>query len=180
MSSVPDSTIDYYLAAPVNHMWIAPGGKHMLKNGTSMASPVVAGVAALYFEKCPNASMAEIKNMIIANAKKDSFTGTTPTFNYGNGKVDGFNTLVASNFNFSLGNDAYVCDGDSVNIAAPPFSSYLWFNGDTTNNVYIDTTTSVYLEATNQSGCKGYSDTIQITHHNICLLYTSPSPRDRG
>ncbi|MBQ20710.1 MAG: hypothetical protein CMD31_08130 [Flavobacteriales bacterium] len=167
MSSVPDSTINFYLANSVNHMWIAPGGKHMLKNGTSMASPAVAGVAALYFEKCPNASMAEIKNMIITNAKKDSFTGITPTFNYGNGKVDGFNTVVASNFNFSLGNDAYVCDGDSVNITAPLYSSYLWFNGDTTSNVYIDTTTSVYLEATNQSGCKGYSDTIQITHHNI-------------
>ena len=143
----------------------------MLKNGTSMASPVVAGVAALYFEKCPNASMGEIKNMIIGNAKKDSFTGTTPTFNYGNGKVDGFNTLVASNFNFSLGNDAYVCDGDSVNIAAPPFSSYLWFNGATTDNIYADSTATVYLEATNQSGCKGYSDTIQITHH---VLPTQP------
>lgn len=167
MSSVPDSTINFYLANPVNHMWIAPGGKHMLKNGTSMASPAVAGVAALYFEKCPNASMAEIKNMIIANAKKDSFTGSTPTFTYGNGKVDGFNTLIASNFNFTLGNDAYVCDGDSINIASPPYSSYLWFNGDTTNNIYADSTATVYLEVSNQSGCKGYSDTIQITHHNI-------------
>lgn len=166
MSSVPDSTINFYLANPVNHMWIAPGGKHMLKNGTSMASPVVAGVAALYFEKCPNASMAEIKSMIIANAKKDSFTGPTPTFNYGNGKVDAFNTLVATNIDFSLGNDLYACGGDSVNIAAPPFSSYLWFNGDTTNSIFIDTTTSnIYLEVKNQSGCVGYSDTIQVTEH---------------
>src|SRR5690606_166819 len=167
MSSVPDSTIKFFLSNPINHMWIAPSGKHMLKNGTSMASPVVAGIVALYLEKCPNASMAEIKSMIIGNAKKDSFTGAANSFTYGNGKADGFNTLVSSNFNFSLGNDAYVCDGDSINIAAPPLSSYLWFNGDTTNNVYIDTTTTVFLETTNQSGCKGYSDTIQITHHNI-------------
>lgn len=167
MSSVPDSTINFFLSNPINHMWIAPSGKHMLKNGTSMASPVVAGIVALYLEKCPNASMAEIKSMIIGNAKKDSFTGAANSFTYGNGKADGMNTLIASNFNFSLGNDAYVCDGDSINIAAPPFSSYLWFNGDTTNNVYIDTTTTVFLETTNQSGCKGYSDTIQITHHDL-------------
>src|SRR5690606_31694548 len=64
MSSVPDSTINFYLTNLINHMWIAPGRKHMQKNGTSMASPVVAGMVALYLEKCPNASMAEIKSMI--------------------------------------------------------------------------------------------------------------------
>lgn len=167
MSSVPDSTINFFLTNPANHMWIAPGGKHMLKNGTSMASPVVAGIVALYLEKCPNASMTEIKSMIIGNAKKDNFTGAVNSFTYGNGKANGLNTLVASNFNFSLGNDAFVCENDSLNITTPLYASYLWSTGDTTSNIYIDTTKSIFVEATNVSGCKGYSDTIQITYQTL-------------
>lgn len=163
MSSVPDSTINFFMANPVNHMWIAPSGKHMLKNGTSMASPVVAGIAALYFEKCPTATMAEIKNAITTSAKKDSFTGTTANTSFGNGKADGFNTLNSSNFNFTLGNDAIICEGDSLLITAPSFSSYLWFNVDTNSTITIDTTASIYLSATNQSGCLGFSDTLLTT-----------------
>lgn len=163
MSSVPDSTINFYMINPANHMWLAPGGKHMLKNGTSMASPVVAGVAALYFEKCPTATMAEILQAITSSAKKDIFTGTTSNTAYGNGKVDGLATLVSSNFTFSLGNDALICDGDSLLISAPSFNSYQWFNGDSTQSILLDSSAIIYLSVTNQSGCMGFSDTITTT-----------------
>jgi len=163
MSSVPDSTINFFMINPANHMWLAPGGKHMLKNGTSMASPVVAGVAALYFEKCSNATMAEILQTITSSAKKDSFTGTTSNTAYGNGKVDGLATLVSSNFTFSLGNDAIICDGDSLLISAPSFNSYQWFNGDSTQSILLDSSAIIYLSVTNQSGCIGFSDTITTT-----------------
>ena len=163
MSSVPDSTINFYMINPANHMWLAPGGKHMLKNGTSMASPVVAGVAALYFEKCPTATMAEILQTITSSAKKDSFTGTTSNTAYGNGKVDGLATLVSSNFTFSLGNDAIICDGDSLLISAPSFNSYQWFNGDSTQSILLDSSAIIYLSVANQSGCIGFSDTIITT-----------------
>ncbi|MBW6481867.1 MAG: S8 family peptidase [Vicingaceae bacterium] len=163
MSSVPDSTINFFMINPANHIWLAPGGKHMLKNGTSMASPVVAGVAALYFEKCPTATMTEIAQAITSSAKKDSFTGTTANTAYGNGKVDGLATLVNSNFTFSLGNDALICDGDSLLISAPFFNSYQWFNGDTTQSILLDSSAIIYLSAINQSGCTGFSDTIITT-----------------
>ena len=44
------------------------GGYHMRNNGTSMASPVVAGIAALYLERCPNSSIDEFKADLFATA----------------------------------------------------------------------------------------------------------------
>ena len=63
-------------------------GMHYLYNGTSFAG-VVAGVAALYLQKHPDADYAEIKNAIITQAKQDTFTGDAlPNNSWGYGKVD--------------------------------------------------------------------------------------------
>ncbi|NQX98170.1 MAG: S8 family serine peptidase, partial [Flavobacteriales bacterium] len=72
-------------AGPSARLKVALGGMHRINGGTSMASPVVAGVVALYFQKCPNATMAEVKAAILATAKQDGFTGTVPNpiFGYG-------------------------------------------------------------------------------------------------
>lgn len=63
--------------------------------GTSTSSPVVAGVAALLFQRYPNADWQDIKNCILGNALVDSFV-TTPVPNnfWGYGKVDGFAVLT--------------------------------------------------------------------------------------
>jgi subtilisin family serine protease len=63
--------------------------------GTSASSPVVAGVAALYLQKYPNASCQQVKNALLACPKTDSFTGVVPNISWGNGKVDAFATLTA-------------------------------------------------------------------------------------
>lgn len=67
--------------------------KHIRNGGTSMASPVVAGIAALYLQKRPTATYQEIKQALICTAVSDSFTGATPNFEYGNGKVNAFKAL---------------------------------------------------------------------------------------
>ena len=61
--------------------------KYMRNGGTSMASPVVAGIAALYLQKNPNANWQEIKDALLLSAISDSFTGAVPNNIYGNGKV---------------------------------------------------------------------------------------------
>lgn len=63
--------------------------------GTSTSAPVVAGVAALLFQRYPNANWLDIKNCILGNALVDSFV-TTPVPNsyWGFGKLDGFATLT--------------------------------------------------------------------------------------
>ena len=70
------------------------GGKHLRNGGTSMASPIVAGIVALYLEKHPTANYDEIKTALICTAVKDSFTGFTANPEYGNGKVNAFAALT--------------------------------------------------------------------------------------
>jgi len=149
-------------AGPIARERVAYGGMHRRNGGTSMASPVVAGTVALYLEKCPNATMVEIKNAILNTAKQDTFTGVVPNPIFGYGKIDAFAVLNNSNFNLSLGTDKNVCDGDSVQLNAGSFNSYLWSMGDTVNPIFVDTTKQIYVEVTNASGCKAVSDTINV------------------
>ncbi len=71
-----------------------PANRNYMRNGgTSMASPIAAGIAALYFEKKPDADWREIKDALILSARVDSFTGEVPNNTYGFGKVSGFEAL---------------------------------------------------------------------------------------
>jgi hypothetical protein len=62
-----------------------------------MASPIVAGIAALYLQKRPTATYDEIKQALICTAVKDNFTGPTANTEYGNGKVNAFAALTRAN-----------------------------------------------------------------------------------
>jgi len=73
---------------------VALGGMDIRNGGTSMASPIVAGIVALYFELRPTASFSEIKTVLINTAIKDSYTGPTANYSYGNGKVNAFQALT--------------------------------------------------------------------------------------
>lgn len=60
-----------------------------------MASPVVAGIAALYLQKKPTAGYQEIKDAIRLTAYEDSFTGfNLPDPKWGYGKVDAFAAMT--------------------------------------------------------------------------------------
>lgn len=74
---------------------VAQGGMHYINGGTSMASPVVAGVAGLYFSRDPEANYLDVKNAIIENALADIHTGILPGNQFGYGKLDAFATLTA-------------------------------------------------------------------------------------
>jgi hypothetical protein len=154
-------------SGPTNRAKVGLGGMHAINGGTSMASPVVAGVVALYLQKCPNATMQEVKAAIEGTGKQDSYTGTLPNPVFGYGKVDAFAALNNSNYSLSIAPDRSVCDGDSVQINSPSYSSYLWSIGDTTQGVFVDTTQSVYLTVENGSGCKAMSDTVNVVWHPL-------------
>lgn len=150
-------------STPSNRAKVALGGMHRLNGGTSMASPVVAGVLALYLEKCPKSSLNELKNAIIQTTKKDTFTGLTPNNRFGYGKLDAFQALKSSNFNVTLGGNLIVCDKDTIQISPGNYSTYNWFNGDTTSTIYVDSTELVFVEVTNNYGCVGISDSVYVT-----------------
>lgn len=68
--------------------------KHIRNGGTSMAAPIVTGIAALYLQKRPTATWNEIKQALICTAVRDSFTGPNANSEYGNGKVSAFHALT--------------------------------------------------------------------------------------
>ena len=74
------------------------GGYHVQAGGTSASSPMVAGVAALYFQKNPTATSTQLKQAIINCSYNDVFTTTTlPNYRWGYGKLDGFKMMTCGN-----------------------------------------------------------------------------------
>lgn len=67
---------------------LSPSGKYVIEQGTSMAAPHVAGLAALMLEAKNDLTPAQIRAKINATAMKDGFTGVTASAQWGNGKVD--------------------------------------------------------------------------------------------
>ena len=63
------------LFAPGYHVLSSvPGDQYQALDGTSMASPVVAGVAALILSHRPQLSGAEVKTLILDTAKRYATT----------------------------------------------------------------------------------------------------------
>jgi subtilisin family serine protease len=74
---------------------IAKGGMHIAGGGTSQASPVIAGIAALYLQQNPSATHMQVKNAITCSARSDIYTGTSlPDYKWGYGKADAFHALT--------------------------------------------------------------------------------------
>ena len=73
---------------------VAKGGLHITSGGTSSASPIVAGFAALYLQKNPTATNQQIKDVIIKNATTDALVSLpVPNARWGYGKLCGFEAM---------------------------------------------------------------------------------------
>jgi subtilisin family serine protease len=70
------------------------GAWHLSDGGTSLASPGVASVAALYLERYPNATYSDVWYAITHCDSVDSFTGAVPNYKFGYGKVHAFRALT--------------------------------------------------------------------------------------
>jgi len=162
-----------YLANTASQRFkLAKGGFHFSNGGTSMASPVVAGLAALYFEKCPNGTHADFKNALLKTAFADSLTnlvGPLPNFSFGNGKVNAkamleythvYDTLISSTGKFNF------CKNDSLSLSLKGgsiYSNYKWSNGDSLNQVQVNDNnyqTPWKVSFADSRGCKGYTDSV--------------------
>jgi hypothetical protein len=125
------------LANPAYNGLIELGGMHAANGGTSMASPVIAGIAALYLEKCNSSTYADFKKDLTRNATSDAFTGTTPNYAYGYGKANALNTLL---FNAEIEGPSFYC-GMPYNltaIAGSVVNSCDWSTGFSGNPVLIN------------------------------------------
>ena len=171
MSSCPIWLSDVLITS--NPSMLAEGGRHVRNGGTSMASPVIAGIAALYLEKCPTSTYADFINALQTEVISDDFTDITPNVAYGYGKVDAFKLLNSSNIDVTLIGDTLICDDPvEFSIIEGPFSSYEWFNGDEDPSITLDETADVYSVVTNEQGCKGFTDTMIVIKGSLPLWPT--------
>jgi len=72
----------YFVLGP-----LAGSTDYITKAGTSMATPVVAGLVALIFEVSPNLSIQDVKQVLTSQALSDGSTGSLPNNIYGYGKA---------------------------------------------------------------------------------------------
>ncbi|UTW62687.1 S8 family peptidase [bacterium SCSIO 12741] len=161
--------LNFLANTPSQRHRLAKGGYHFTNGGTSMASPVVAGIAALYLEKCPDATHAEIKQALMATLFGDSLTGGLPNHQFGHGKVHGLDALLHSNFNPPLttsSGDSAFCTGDSLSVSITgSYSNVVWNTGDSTSLITLHQSDTVFARMTNSQGCLGFSDTLDVEQY---------------
>ena len=149
---------------------IAKGGMHKSHAGTSFASPIVAGIAALYFQHCPEATYADVKTALINAAKLDGFTGSSVSTQWGNGKADAYQTLLSTLFTPQLtpSSDLSLCEGDSLSLrTTKSFDTYQWSNGDTTAIIDVSASGNYSVKVTDQQGCPATSEAVRLTVHPL-------------
>ncbi|HRH71245.1 MAG TPA: S8 family peptidase [Flavobacteriales bacterium] len=146
---------------------IDPGGMHVRDGGTSMAAPVVAGTAALYLQKCPDATPQEILQAVQATARADEFTGPVPNNRWGMGKLDAFATMV-NRVELSAESTTF-CEGQAMVVEVPDgFTDVEWSNGSMENPLQLTEAGELSAVLHTPSGCLAYTDTLTFT--------TLPSP----
>ncbi len=138
------------------------GGYHLRNGGTSMASPVVAGIAALYLERCPNSSIDDFKNDLFGTAESDVYTGATPNNRYGYGKINAFDLLVSRNGNLQILGDSAICQMPVELTTNIPMLSYEWSNGSFAPEVIVPQPDTISVFGRDLQACKIYSDTVII------------------
>jgi len=72
------------VAAPSeNLVGVVPGGGHVIWNGTSGATPIVAGVVALVRAAHPELDAANVINRVVATARDEGAPGPDPIYGFG-------------------------------------------------------------------------------------------------
>ena len=150
---------------------LAQEGFHRRNTGTSMSAPGVAGIAALFFEKCGDAGSVEFYNALTKSATTDSTMSTLPNNNWGFGKADAYATLFEGSPKPKLTvQDTSICRDIDV-FSTNAYESYLWNTGDTISGINIDQEADYVLQV-DSAGCSGLSDTLAININPDIL----PSP----
>jgi hypothetical protein len=142
-------------------------GFHVRNGGTSMASPAVAGTAALFLEKCNDGTWQQFKNLIFQTSDEDSDTGPTPNLAYGYGKLNAHALMLDALLPLDLIGDTLICQAPIVVGSAPPLENYTWSNGETASELIIDSPTTLYLQGRDEQGCLRFSDTLFIAEGNV-------------
>ena len=158
---------------------LALDSMHRTANGTSIASPGVAGVVALLFESCLDYDYAHIKSALTNGAKEDNNTGPTPNNYYGYGKVDAMKSIMQTSSQVSLIGGAGTILEDSLSVCAgdqlemnQQFLRQRWNTGDSLVIISVAASGLYYGSGIDVNGCLQSSDTVEL----IIDPFTIPAP----
>jgi PKD repeat protein len=116
----------------ITSLWIGASGTTNTISGTSMASPHVAGVAALYLEANPTATPAQVRSALTSNATPNVITAlpaSTPNLLLYAGFIGGA-PVPAPIARFISSCTALTCSFDATATTAQQSASYSWNFGD--------------------------------------------------
>ena len=162
---------------------IDSGGWHVRNGGTSMASPVVSGIAALYLERCKKASYDKFKEDLQSSSFSDQFTGAVPNNFCGVGKI---NALALLQEQLIPAQPSISWIGNS-SLTSTPSDFYQWYldgsvlNGET-NQIHIGISPfgSYEVEITNMDGCSSLSNpylaSVGLNEKKLEPLIVAPNP----
>ena len=174
----------WYINYPANYGVIDSSGWHSRNGGTSMSAPVIAGIAALYLERCSEATYQNFIDDIKSSAYSDGFTGTVPNNSYGYGKAHALNALLLEDIPLA---PTITEDWLASTLTSSEASGNQWFLNDLLliGEVNQDLNTSAPFGTyqvlyTNTDGCSTFSLPIILSagldEHNINSINTYPNP----
>jgi hypothetical protein len=126
-----------------------------------MASPVVAGIGALYLEKCDKANYEDFKESLTSTCFTDGFTGNTPNMAYGYGKPNAYDLLLQNQYIPVIQGEDTVCTTTTLTVSGNNLSTVTWSNGFEGPQQTVqegEYSALVY----NDKGCKGFTDSFQV------------------
>jgi gliding motility-associated-like protein len=86
-------------------------------------------------------------------------------------------TIVIRNDNtLELGDDAIVCEGETIVLSAPGFDSYTWQDGSTSESYVVDASGTYSVNVTDAFGCS-YGDAVTITVNDAPNAGFSANPQ---
>ena len=173
----------WFIQNPANNGAMDSGGWHVRNGGTSMAAPVVAGIAALYLERCGEATYQDFIDDVINTAYTDQYTGTVPNNAYGHGKVHALDALLEKT---PPATPTVTSDWGTM-VSSSASSGYQWYLdgdilvGETNQDLLVSPPYGSYqVEITNAEGCTALSDpfvlTLSLDEDENDQIFAFPNP----